>query len=438
MTTYRHSVRIDKRKCLGCTTCIKNCPTEAIRVQMGKAKILGDSCIDCGRCITVCPHHAMVSVTTPIEAMAEHKFNIAVVSSTFFTQFQTIAAPEDVYGGLYSLGFDSIYEEARASEVLAEALRKYLRSENAVFPVISSSCPVIPRLVTALFPNLIDNLSPFLPSNEIAARISKTEFCEMFGADPSDVGVYYISPCSSELAHIRAPLGMQKSEMDGVFAVRDVYAQLVKVIESGGIKGPVCSIPFPSGAFGLGTAVIGGLSSAVGTEHYLAVDGINNVCQCLEEIENERITGLHLLEPLVCSGGCVGGPLNFENQFVAKNRARRIANSQPRIDPEHDEHVQKYVNSPLIRYDTPFEPHSILRLSDDVIEAAQMMEKLEEINRQLPGLDCGSCGSPTCRTLAEDIVRGHAVEMDCIFKLRDKVRVMAQEMVDLAEAHKRG
>jgi hypothetical protein len=292
--------------------------------------------------------------------------------------------------------------------------------------------------VTALFPNLIDNLSPFLPPNELAARISKAEFCEMFGASPSDVGVYYISPCSSEMAHIRAPLGMQKSEIDGVFAVRDVYAQLVKVIESGGAKGPVCSIPFPSGAFGLGTAVIGGLSSAVGTEHYLAVDGIDNVCQCLEEIENERITGLHLLEPLVCGGGCVGGPLNFENQFVAKNRARRIANSQPRIDPEHDEHVQKYVDSPLIRYDMPFEPHSIMRLSDDVIEAARMMEKLEEINRQLPGLDCGSCGSPTCRTLAEDIVRGYAVEMDCIFKLRDKVRVMAQEMVDLAEAHKRG
>ena len=171
MTTYRHSVRIDRRKCVGCTTCIKNCPTEAIRVQMGKAKILEESCIDCGRCITVCPHHAMVSVTTPLEAMSEHKFSIAVVASTFYTQFQTIAAPEDVYGGLYSLGFDSIYEEARASEVLAEALRKYLRSEEAVFPVISASCPVIPRLVTALFPNLIDNLSPFLPSNEIAALI---------------------------------------------------------------------------------------------------------------------------------------------------------------------------------------------------------------------------------------------------------------------------
>ena len=39
-----------------------------------------------------------------------------------------------------------------------------------------------------------------------------------------------------------------------------------------------------------------------------------------------------------------------------------------------------------------------------------MIEKLLE---KLPGLDCGACGSPTCRALAEDIVRGKAEEIDC-------------------------
>ena len=134
----------------------------------------------------------------------------------------------------------------------------------------------------------------------------------------------------------------------------------------------------------------------------------------------------------------MGGPLTFENQFVAKNRNRRLQYSQPRLDLESDPHIQKYVNSPMLRYDKEFEPKNILKLSDDVIEAVRMMDRLETITRTLPGLDCGSCGSPTCRTLAEDIIKGQAVEMDCIFKLRDKVRQMAQEMVDLASAHKRG
>lgn len=31
--------------------------------------------------------------------------------------------------------------------------------------------------------------------------------------------------------------------------------------------------------------------------------------------------------------------------------------------------------------------------------------QMEEILAELPGLDCGSCGAPTCAALAEDVVR---------------------------------
>ena len=36
------------------------------------------------------------------------------------------------------------------------------------------------------------------------------------------------------------------------------------------------------------------------------------------------------------------------------------------------------------------------------------------------------------QALAEDIVRGQAVEMDCIFKMREKVQSLAQQMIDLS------
>ncbi len=433
---YTHSVRIDRRKCVGCTSCIKTCPTEAIRVQEGKAKILAERCIDCGRCIIYCHHHAVVSVTTPLAALGEFKYNIVIPSTSLYSQFRNLPSPDEVYAGLYAMGFDAIYEEAKAAEIVAEAMNHYLRTSDAIFPVISANCPVVPRLVTTLYPNLIDNLAPFLPTNEVAARIAKQEFSQAVGVPQSEIGAYYISPCSAEMTHVRNPLGMEKSEIDGIFSSRDIYARLITLM--GGSNNQPRSIAHRSGALGLGTAVIGGLSAAIGMEHYLAVDGVHAIIQCLEEIESERLKDLQLFEAMACNGGCVGGPLNFENQFVAKNRNRRIAYSQPRLDLEQDEHIAKYVNSDLIRFDRPFEPRDILKLSDDVVEAMRMTEKLEEINKTLPGLDCGSCGSPTCRTLAEDIVKGSAVEMDCIFKLRDKVRQMAQEMVDLASAQKRG
>jgi len=61
MNTYFHSVRLDEEKCMGCTNCIKRCPTQAIRVRSGKAHIISERCIDCGECIRVCPHHAKYS-----------------------------------------------------------------------------------------------------------------------------------------------------------------------------------------------------------------------------------------------------------------------------------------------------------------------------------------------------------------------------------------
>ena len=59
MTEFYHSVTLDETKCVGCTNCIKRCPTEAIRVRGGKAVIASERCIDCGECIRICPHHEM-------------------------------------------------------------------------------------------------------------------------------------------------------------------------------------------------------------------------------------------------------------------------------------------------------------------------------------------------------------------------------------------
>ena len=75
----------------------------------------------------------------------------------------------------------------------------------------------------------------------------------------------------------------------------------------------------------------------------------------------------------------------------------------------------------------------VLKLDEDIVAAIQKMEAMERIYSNLPGLDCGSCGSPSCRTLAEDIVRGNASELDCVFKLREKVKKLAEEMIEFSD-----
>ena len=60
-----------------------------------------------------------------------------------------------------------------------------------------------------------------------------------------------------------------------------------------------------------------------------------------------------------------------------------------------------------------------------------MSERINEIEKSLPGLDCGSCGSPTCRALAWDIAHNYANELNCIFKMNARISALAAEMVTL-------
>ena len=54
-------------------------------------------------------------------------------------------------------------------------------------------------------------------------------------------------------------------------------------------------------------------------------------------------------------------------------------------------------------------------------------QRIEKLTRELPGLDCGSCGAPSCHALAEDIVLGSASEDDCIFRFREKMQELNGE-----------
>ena len=61
----------------------------------------------------------------------------------------------------------------------------------------------------------------------------------------------------------------------------------------------------------------------------------------------------------------------------------------------------------------------------------RMMEEIDAICERLPQLDCGSCGAPTCRALAEDAVQGLARETDCIFLMRRQIQDIATQLTRL-------
>ena len=432
MDRYYHSVTLDKDKCVGCTNCLKRCPTEAIRVRGGRAHIIDERCIDCGECIRVCEHHAKIANTNPLSAINGFPYKIALPAPSLYGQFKNLRSISDVIEGLKMMGFDAVYEVARGSDIVSVAVMERMKEPDCPRPLISSSCPAVVRLIQTRFPELIDNIVDVRSPMEVAASQARSEFAREKGVDPKDVGCFFITPCAAKMTAIRKPLGHEKSAVDGAISFLEVYGLL-----SGQIKKAVKPEDAPSPratSFGIGWARTGGEAGAVQQEESLAVDGIDNVIRVLEEIEDNRLPGLRFFEGMACFGGCIGGPLSFENPFIARNRIRKLVLSLPKVRPQDvvsPEEISGMADE--IFCDKPLEPVKVMQLGKDVREALHNMERVEELSKKLPGLDCGSCGSPSCQALAEDIVLGYASEMDCLVLLKERLRQMAHQMVEMSE-----
>ena len=415
MWSYKHSVTLDVSKCKGCTNCIKRCPTEAIRVRDGHATIKEEMCIDCGECIRVCPYQAKKAIYDRFEDFAHYKYKIALPAPALYGQFDEPEGVDYILTALLECGFDDVFEVSRAAEIITEYTRRYIKQTGIELPVISSACPAIVRLIALRFPYLVDNLLPIVPPIEHAARLARKEALE---AHPEltddDICVLFVSPCPAKISYVKNPLGVAKSAVTGALAINDIYFKIRARLKE--LKEPKAL--FKTGIIGLNWAGTGGEATSLLSDKYLAADGIENCIHVLDEIENGTIHDLEFVELNACNGGCVGGTLNVENPYIAKARLRSLRKYLP-ISRNHVESDE--VTGDIVLDDFENIATSVGRssLSENRLEAIAKMSEVESIYKELPHLDCGSCGAPSCHALAEDIVKGEADCVDCLIRLRD-------------------
>lgn len=432
---YFHSVRLLPDDCKGCVNCLKRCPTEAIRIREGKAQIIEERCIDCGECIRRCPNHAKIAVTDSLDDLKKYKYNIALPAPSLYAQFDTDTEIEMILCAFFKLGFDDVFEVAIGAELVALAALDYLKVPHIKKPVISNACPAVIRLIQVNFPELLDFILPFDAPVEAAARLARKKFMERVGCKAEEVGTWFISPCPAKMTTVRQPLGQDVSNLSGVIGMSKIYGEILKALPKKGSDLSECKAKMHDCASwgGVCWGIAGGESKAVDSANVLVVHGIHNVKEVFEQLSLLKLKDIDHIEVLACSGGCIGGCLAPTNRFVAEHRMKwRLREMEARKGDKFT--TKAYTEEQIGGYDrVPIEPRSIMSMDKDIFRAMQKIEVMEKTLEILPGLDCGSCGSPTCKALAEDIAQGIAVETDCIFKLREKIRDMARDMVDIVE-----
>jgi hypothetical protein len=278
---------------------------------------------------------------------------------------------------------------------------------------------------------------------ELAGRLAREEALASH-PDKKRVGCFFISPCSGKITEAKAPIGDETSSIDGVFSMTDIHLPILVALgkagkeskeskTSGGAHGDLARDLAREIAWGRA----GGEAEATVADRkiaWLAVDGMDQCAKILEAVEDGKLDDVELLELMACTGGCVGGPLSIENPSLARHSLKlreTSLNGSPGENPLPEKPTTAEKNERTGPIDclraNAFPARPALLLDEDYQKAISMMEEMEAISKELPGLDCGCCGAPNCHALAEDIVRGNASRSDCVIILKEQYRSLLEK-----------
>lgn len=410
---FHHALKISDDLCIGCSHCMNVCPTEAIRIRKGKAILYENRCVDCGECFKACPVRAISIDQDDFNKIHSFKHRIALVPSVFFGQFSEEISRDQIYNAILANGFTEVCEVELSVEILSTQIIKYAEEHPEKSPLISSFCPAILRLIQVKFPSLTQNIMLLKPPLDITALYCRKKLNDS-GAIPSEIGVFYITPCAAKIAAIKSPVGEDVSMITGVINMDILFNKVYKFIrKEKSLEAPARrSFPLTTKSVRW-TSTYGEARNVPGRS--LAIDEIHNVIDFLEKIENDEINDIDFLELRACDESCAGGVLLTTNRFLVSEKLRsykaNIEKAQTSLESinSYSEYLLKRINIQEVK------PRSMMKLDEDMEEAMRKMDKAAKMLKCLPLTDCGACGSPNCQAFANDIALGDSDIRQCIF-----------------------
>jgi iron only hydrogenase large subunit-like protein len=414
MANYYHAFKVVTEKCRGHMTCMRRCPTQAIRVRNGKAVINEELCVDCGNCISVCPSGAIVPIVDMIAEFANFKYKVVVPSPVLYSQFDSRIHPFIIHLAFKKLGFNLVVDETHSNASLEKALQRQVEQHKGRFPLISSDCPAVIRLIQVKYPDLVELIAPIDVPREVTARDVRKKLPEKLGLKPADIGIFYIAPCPAKIVSIKQPAEKVLSWFDGGFSIQDVYPLLLPQVKTVMQDFDESQVP-QDFQFNTGWATLGSIIRSAGMENWLSVSGVDHVMKIFDDIENSRLRNIEFVEAFSCMLGCIGGTFNVENPYIVRTNSKKQRDRYDERRKLIDEDFEEKYEQGNYFMDSPILPRPTTYFDTDLQTSIKRMKERERIYHKLPQIDCGVCGSPTCMAFAEDCVHEEAKVTDCFF-----------------------
>lgn len=371
-------------KCVKCMRCLKTCQQEAITIKDERVEISATKCINCGDCINACTSSGLTAKGSTIIDIVNYSKTVCLVPSAIYCDCANETEVRKLNAALSRLGFDELVYLGEYEGVLYEKVYDVLQNNDQDIH-ISSFCPVVNDLIQKQFPMLLDNQNNF----EYPAVLAAKDIRKKYG---SEVGIFLLCECPGKLTLGKYPYGNNDSEIDHCLSIVDVFP-LINMLRSdnlGELK--LNESGMKLNATGLGKRI---------DDHILSVAGLVKVRKALELCEFGLLKDVKYLSLSACFNGCIGGQFLWGNPFNGRVNMKNLlqyANVETKeYSIEEIQRQQTYTHTDQI----------------NMIQKLKRFNKVNEIFDKLPGFDCGACGYPSCRGLAEAIVDENQSINDC-------------------------
>lgn len=371
-------------KCVKCMACLKTCPLEAITIKDERVKISADKCINCGECITACNHFGLTAKGSTLVDLENYKKSVALVPSSIYCDCATEKDARKLNAALSKLGFDELISLSPYEGCVYEKINDLLKEKPDEF-FISSFCPVVNELIQKQYPMLLNQMVDFDYPFNLAAR----DVREKYG---KDAGIFLLCECPSKLAFGKYPYGNSESEIDHCISIVELFPLINSLMSEDEEDVKLTKAGIKSVATGLGQRF---------DAQILSVNGMKKVRKALELSEFGLLKEVRYLSLSACFNGCIGGPFLWGNPFNGRINMHDLLKTA-------NEESKKYTLEECKRKDLNEQKET-----KNMFEQLQRFSAINEVFDHLPGFDCGACGYPSCRSMAEAIVDKEMTYMDC-------------------------
>ena len=399
-------IRLTEKNCQDCYKCIRNCLLKAITYSDGHAEIIQNECIDCGECVVACPRRGNFVQNDLSEVQRQVRAGRRVVASvdpSFIAEFD-VSCVEDLREAMLQLGFDAVQEMATGAEIVSREYERIMLS-GEVDVLISSVCPSINLLIRKYYPDMLKYLAPVASPMQVHCRRLRREF--------PDAYVVYIGPC-----YARKGEAMETGCCDAVM----MFSDLKQWMHDKGVhcvnSHTVTDRGIRARRYPRQDGIVKSMSRVQGWNR-VSIDGVGDCIAALEEMRQGGASKV-FLEMTACEGSCVNGPAIRSNRYENRIRGTVAVNSYA---GEYDFGVEE-PESVAVAF-TP-DPVSRQFASEDDIE--RVLEKLNKASADT-ALNCGCCGYPTCREMANALCQGRAEVDMCLPFLHEKAERHSREVV---------